>query len=97
MMNKAHEVVKAVARNVIETITMAMKENARDLQSRKDKAMDIIIVFIKDDLITYVVDPIGPKECQKIFKNMYESQNVARALYLNNKLRVLKVGEISSF
>jgi len=63
MMNKAHEVVKAVARNVIETTTMAIKENARDLQSRKDKAMDIIIMFIKDDLITYVVDPIGPKEC----------------------------------
>jgi len=63
MMNKAHEVVKAVARNAIETITMVIKENARDLQSWKDKAMDIIIMFIKDDLITYVVDPIGPKEC----------------------------------
>jgi len=32
-MNKAHEVVKAVARNAIETITMVIKENARDLQS----------------------------------------------------------------
>jgi hypothetical protein len=28
---------------------MAIEENAKDLQSRKDKAMDIIIMFIKDN------------------------------------------------
>jgi hypothetical protein len=46
---EAHEVVKAIAGNAIETATMAIEENAKDLQSRKDKIMDIIIMFIKDN------------------------------------------------
>ncbi len=47
--------------NVIEIATMAIKENAKDLQSQKYKAMDII-VFIKYNLIPYV-DVVGTKEC----------------------------------
>ncbi len=49
MVIEAHEVVKAIAGNAIETATMAIEENAKDLQSRKDKIMDIIIMFIKDN------------------------------------------------
>jgi DNA/RNA endonuclease G (NUC1) len=94
VVTKAHEVVKVVTRNVIETTTMAIEENARDLQSQKDKVMDIIIMFIKDDLIPYVANVVGPKECWKILKDLYESQNATQALYINNKLHVLKVGVI---
>jgi hypothetical protein len=46
---EAHEVVKEIAGNAIEIATMAIEENAKDLQSRTDKAMDIIIMFIKDN------------------------------------------------
>jgi hypothetical protein len=36
-------------------IAMPIEENARDLQSWKDKTMFIIIMFIKNYLIAYVV------------------------------------------
>ncbi len=49
MVIEAHEVVKEIAGNAIEIATMAIEENAKDLQSRTDKAMDIIIMFIKDN------------------------------------------------
>ncbi len=58
--------------------------------------MDIIIMFIEDNQIPYVVDVVGPKQRQKILKDLYEFQNVTRALYLNNKLHVLKVGGVGS-
>jgi hypothetical protein len=56
-------VVQVVARNVAKTVAMHIEENARDLQSWKDKAMFIIIMSIKDYLISYVANAIGSKDC----------------------------------
>ncbi len=60
---EAPEVVQVVARNVAKTVAMHIEENARDLQSWKDKAMFIIIMSIKDYLISYVANAIGSKDC----------------------------------
>ncbi len=60
---EAPKVVQVVARNVAKTITMHIEENAIDLQSWKYKAMFIIIMSIKDYIISYVANAIGSKEC----------------------------------
>jgi hypothetical protein len=61
-------------------------EDTTLLRSKKDNALTILIISIKDNLIPIVEDLLDPTKIWQVLKKLFENHNVTQTLYLINKL-----------
>lgn len=67
--------------------------NDPDLSYRRDKAMWILIVSVKDDLVTEINEFEDPRDAWNHLQKSYEVRDVTRKLHLKSRLMSLRVTE----
>lgn len=63
------------------------------LRTKKEEALTILIVAIKDSLLLTIGKIIELLELWNMLKNMFENHNAAKILLLTNKLHSMKMEE----
>jgi hypothetical protein len=53
----------------------------------------IIMMVVKDKIVPFIVDVKQPSVSWKTLQELFENQNVARTLYLTNKVHSMKMEE----
>jgi hypothetical protein len=67
--------------------------NVLESQQKKSKALTILIMSMKDNVIPYIFDVEDPKMCWSLLQNMYEPKVRSKKIYLRNKLGLLQMSE----
>lgn len=67
--------------------------NVLESQQKKSKALTILIMSMKDNVIPYIVDVEDPKLCWVLLQNMYEPKDRSKKIYLRNKFGLLQMSE----
>jgi hypothetical protein len=72
-----------------------------DIEQCKSKALTILIMFVMDYVILYLLDVDDPKVCWTLIQQMYELKNMTRNFFLQSKLYQLRmdddVGSLNSY
>jgi hypothetical protein len=68
------------------TSTKVVNLNSEILRNKKNKALMIIMMVVKDKIVAFIVDVKQPSVSWKTLQELFENQNVARTLYLTNKV-----------
>ncbi len=56
--------------------------NVLESQQKKSKALTILIMFMKDNVIPYIFNVKDPKLCWSLLQNMYEPKDRSKKIYL---------------
>ncbi len=80
---------------------MAISLSLFDIEQCKSKALTILIMFVMDYVILYLLDVDDPKVCWTLIQQMYELKNMTRNFFLQSKLYQLRmdddVGSLNSY
>lgn len=63
------------------------------LQVLKNRALTLIALSVKDNVILYIANITEPDECWKVLKDLYASGSNSRKLLLRRKLSNLRMDE----
>lgn len=66
------------------------------LQLQKNKALTMIALSVRDNVIPYISNVTEPDECWRVLKDLYANNTNSRKLLLRRKLTNLKMQEGSS-
>ncbi len=61
------------------------------LNFNKRRALTILNMSMKDNVIPYIFDVEDPKLCRSLLQNMYEPKDRSKKIYLKNKLGLLQM------
>lgn len=78
------------------TIAPTTQADIDALQIQKNKALSMITLSVKDNVIPYIANITEPDVCWNILKNLYPSKTNSRKLMLRRKLTNLEMEEGSS-
>jgi hypothetical protein len=83
------------------TTSMAISLSLFEIEQCKNKAMAILIMFVTDQVILYLLDVDDPKVCWTLFQQMYEPKNMTINFFLQSKLYQFRmdddVGSLNSY
>ena len=63
------------------------------LEALKKKALTLIVLSVRDNVIPHIVNITDPTQCSKVLKDMYANMSNSRKVMLRRKLANLKMEE----